>query len=236
MMSGRWQLQRIRSLDRGRPRPVHARTFARSQNAQVYVKNGQRESRIKSRGRVPPPFRRRANDIASSVCCDRPPQRPSDRTIGLIVSRWFVVGRVASGRLHVGENKRGKVGLRALVSAAALRGIMAIWFLVVENPRGQERRAAPRACVVFLLRFQRRSASLHAPRLDRVSHGASFIAPGSLVRRRPARSIHHHHQQRPMVPGVHQEHPNMHMKTPEIGRFVSCVELAEPPAPERCLC
>ena len=28
---------------------------------------------------------------------------------------------------------------------------------------------------------------------DRISHGASFLAPGSLARQRPARLIHHHH-------------------------------------------
>ena len=37
------------------------------------------------------------------------------------------------------------------------------------------------------------SASLYAPSEDRVSHGTSFLAPGSLARRRLARSIHHHH-------------------------------------------
>ena len=62
----------------------------------------------------------------------------------------FLVGRVASGFLHVGENKREKFGLRALVSAETLRGIMAIWFLVVGNSRGQERRAegSPQGCYV----------------------------------------------------------------------------------------
>ena len=38
------------------------------------------------------------------------------------------------------------------------------------------------------------SASLYAPEGDRVSHGTSFLAPGSLARRRLARLIHHHHQ------------------------------------------
>ena len=37
------------------------------------------------------------------------------------------------------------------------------------------------------------SASLYAPEGDRVSHGTSFLAPGSLARRRLARVIHHHH-------------------------------------------
>ena len=36
------------------------------------------------------------------------------------------------------------------------------------------------------------SATLRAPKGDRVSHGASFLTPGSLARRRPARVIHHH--------------------------------------------
>ena len=39
-----------------------------------------------------------------------------------------------------------------------------------------------------------RSASLYAPEGDRVSHGTSFLAPGSLARRRLARVSHHHHQ------------------------------------------
>ena len=38
------------------------------------------------------------------------------------------------------------------------------------------------------------SASLCAPKEDRVSHGASFLAPGSLARRRLARVINHHHK------------------------------------------
>ena len=36
------------------------------------------------------------------------------------------------------------------------------------------------------------SASLYAPEGDRVSHGTSFLAPGSLARRRLARAIHNH--------------------------------------------
>ena len=35
------------------------------------------------------------------------------------------------------------------------------------------------------------SASLYAPSEDRVSNGTSFLAPGSLARRRLARLIHH---------------------------------------------
>ena len=36
------------------------------------------------------------------------------------------------------------------------------------------------------------SASFHAPRGGRVSHGASFLRPWLLARRRLAREIHHH--------------------------------------------
>ena len=37
------------------------------------------------------------------------------------------------------------------------------------------------------------SASFYAPEGDRVSHGTSFLVPGSLARRWLARVIHHHH-------------------------------------------
>ena len=52
------------------------------------------------------------------------------------------------------------------------------------------------------------SASLYAPSEDRVSHGTSFLAPGSLARRRHARVIHHHRLHRGRRLGFFLAPPN----------------------------